>query len=66
MRLEADLGDALASLGLGHIASDLEVVNASPHEGYHTDVTPEAERSIYRRYRWVYDSGLYPRPKSVE
>lgn len=65
-RLEEDLSDALASVGLGHIASGLDTVNASRHEDYRTYLTPDAERTIYRRYRWVYDSGLYPRPESIE
>lgn len=57
--LEEDFNAALARIGLP--AQRLPRVNVSQHAPYQTYYTREAEAAVYRRYRWVFDKGFYPR-----
>ena len=63
-QLVDDLVDALATLEInGH--GDVPWVNESLHHAYQSYYTPGAEEAVYRRYRWVFDHGFYPRLDSA-
>jgi hypothetical protein len=36
-------------------------INATEHDHYLTYITPRAEEEIYKRFRWVFENGYYPR-----
>jgi hypothetical protein len=57
--LEQDLRRALSPFSRNH--SQLPRLNASEHRPYAHYLTPGIEKAIYRKYRWAFDRGLYPR-----
>jgi len=57
--LEDDLAEALLELGVS--AAALTRRNASHHDDYRRYYTEAAEAAVYDRYRWVFESGFYPR-----
>lgn len=58
--LEKDVREILGSIGLTSLTA-LPRDNASSHGDYRLYYNSRAEKSVYRRYQWVFDSGLYPR-----
>ncbi len=52
--------DALRDVGIECVA-DLPYVNQSRHGDFRSYYTKAAEEAVYRRYRWVFDNGLYER-----
>jgi len=59
--LAEDLAEALRELGVDTGAAPFPWVNRSARGDYRAYYTPAAEAAVYRRYRWVFDRGLYPR-----
>lgn len=59
-RLESDLEEALRLAGLER-SVQLPRRNVSRHDDFRRYYTPAAEEAAYRRYRWVFDQGFYPR-----
>ncbi len=59
--LVGDLLDALRSVGIDGCANDFPWVNQSRRDSFLAYYTRRAEQAVYRRYRWVFDRGLYPR-----
>ena len=60
-RLADDLAAALAVVGVAVDPAGLPWLNRSPRGDYRAYYTPAAEAAVYRRYRWIFDRGLYPR-----
>ncbi|HEY6578008.1 MAG TPA: sulfotransferase domain-containing protein [Rhizomicrobium sp.] len=60
-KLETDLHCALASLCT---AAPLPRLNASAHAPYKEYIAPAIEEAIYRKYRWLFDRGFYPRERT--
>ncbi len=58
--LEDDLRGALTPLGIVS-AAPLQRLNTSRHDPFESYYTPAAEEAVFRRYRWVFDQGFYPR-----
>lgn len=59
-----ELADALGALGI-ETTQGLPWANQSPHDHYLSYYTPRAEEAVYRRYRWAFDQGFYPRLESA-
>ena len=55
-----DLIEALHEIGISEIET-LPHINRSRHGEYHKYYTRLAEDAVYRRYKWVFDSGYYER-----
>lgn len=55
-----DLTEALRSVGIEGRPEDFPWVNRSRQDRFLSYYTPRAEEAVYRRYRWVFDRGLYP------
>jgi hypothetical protein len=60
-RLVDDLTEALRSVGVDGRGAVFPWVNRSRREEFRAYYTPRAEEAVYRRYRWVFDRGFYPR-----
>lgn len=58
--LVEDVQAALRGIGVG-AHPPFPWLNRSPHDHYLGYYTPRAEAAVYRRYRWAFDEGLYPR-----
>ena len=58
--LAEDLSAALATVGLCNLPA-LSVVNETWHEPFASFYTRAAAEFVYRRYRWFFDQGFYPR-----
>lgn len=58
--LEGDVRDALNSIGIEQTTS-FPWKNRSPRSDFHSYYTKEAEEAVYRKYKWVFDRGFYPR-----
>jgi len=59
-RLADELGETMKELSLpqpGQLSHD----NVSDHGEWRSYYTAVAEKAVYRRYKWVFDQGLYPR-----
>jgi len=57
--LEDDLRDALSDVCSAAVR--LPHVNTTDHAPYKAYLTPRAENAIFRKYRWLFDRGFYPR-----
>jgi len=66
--LERGLADALSGFVSGHV--ELPRINVTAHEPYERYIDAEVEEYIYRKYKWIFDTGFYPRhecpPQSAE
>jgi hypothetical protein len=60
--LEADLYALVAQFH--PIRTKLPRLNATEHASYTSYLTPATEEAIYRKYRWLFDKGLYARAYS--
>ena len=60
-RLVPDLHEAVASVGIDGRSVEFPWVNTSRHARYTSYYTRRAEEAVYRRYRWAFDEGFYPR-----
>jgi hypothetical protein len=62
--LEVELLDIVTPLF--PIVHKLERRNVTLHPPYSEYLSPDTEAAIYRKYRWIFDSGLYPRETDLE
>lgn len=60
-RLVPDILAALAEVGVDGRREEFGWVNRSSRGPWPSYYTPRAEEAVYRRYRWVFDGGFYPR-----
>jgi hypothetical protein len=60
-RLQEDFGRLAALVDLPKTAGHLPRANATEHRRYREYMTQRAAEAVYRRYQWVFDSGLYER-----
>lgn len=59
-QLYSDLQKVLTDLDIT-LDSPITRINDTKHKDYHQYLTPKAERAIYNRYQWLFDSGFYQR-----
>jgi hypothetical protein len=57
--LETELNDLVGRMH--PVARKLEKKNFTKHAPFMSYVTSEAERAIFRKYRWIFDNNFYPR-----
>jgi hypothetical protein len=60
-RLAEELAKALASIGVAADPAGFPWDNASSRDDFRSYYSAAAEAAVYRRYRWVFDQGFYPR-----
>jgi len=62
LRFETLADDLLRVVGrLYRIKRGLPRLNATEHQNYRRYLTAETETAIYRKFRWLFDSGFYKR-----
>jgi tetratricopeptide (TPR) repeat protein len=59
--IEAELAECLAAAGVDPGATPIPHLNRSEHDSFTRYYTPAAEHAVYEKYKWVFNSRLYPR-----
>jgi hypothetical protein len=64
VRFEALEAELYALMAQFHpVRTKLPRLNATEHASFASYLTPAAEEAIYRKYRWLFDRGLYARER---